>query len=153
MGVFRCIRRIACYWKVDKHPRRRFPTGDDIGGFTSPMVFPFMWVITVILLLHSGLLQLLHASGIAAKRAIKVGVLIIGAGYLAVQALSYYGYLSVSFPHPEEALRAPLDFIGNTRLSPEQTDALRSRVKWIFSRSLPSTAGFGAGLGWGILYG
>ncbi|KAL8444678.1 hypothetical protein Emag_005390 [Eimeria magna] len=87
-----------------------------------------------------------YAAGAIAKSALKFGLVLVGAGYLAVLAMSHYGWLSVNWHKVGESVVGPLTDATTAAVGGENARALRFKIKGLLQRSIPTTAGFAVGL-------
>ncbi|KAL8432368.1 hypothetical protein Efla_006143 [Eimeria flavescens] len=94
-----------------------------------------------------------YATGAAVRSALKFGLLLAGAGYLAVLAMSHYGVMTVNWHKVGETVGGPLNAAGAATVSSDNVRALRSKLKCLLQRSIPSTAGFAFGLAYNLTKG
>ncbi|KAL8275857.1 hypothetical protein Esti_000193 [Eimeria stiedai] len=87
-----------------------------------------------------------YATGAIVKSALKFGLVLVGAGYLAVLAMSHYGWLSVNWHKVGESVVAPLTNATTATVGGENSRALRFKIRGLLQRSIPATAGFAVGL-------
>jgi len=74
----------------------------------------------------------------------------VGSGFIALQTLSYLGYLKVDWRKVERDTTAKLDRDGDGELTSNDLKLVWQEVQDVLSFNLPAGAGFTAGLLWGM---
>lgn len=78
------------------------------------------------------------AAGFALAKIGKLALLGVGLGFILIQMLAYFGYLTVNWQQVEEQV-SPL-------LEPERLEGFWQRVVMVLSNSLPFAGGIAAGM-------
>lgn len=83
--------------------------------------------------------------GVATKRFTKDAMYGIGLGFMALQTLSYFGYVSINWNRVEEDVTKLLDQDGNGKLDKADLQILWNRFQNFMKSGLPNAAGFTTG--------
>ena len=90
------------------------------------------------------------AAGYALKVVGRVAAFGIGSGFIALQTLSYMGYVTVDWRKVERDTVAKLDKDGDGEFTANDVQLAWQDVQKVLAFNLPAGAGFTAGLLWGL---
>lgn len=91
--------------------------------------------------------------GFAAKKTGKVAMVGVGAVFMMLQALSYYGFLTVDYSKLEEYFTSVLDLNKNGKVDGNDVKSLFERAIEAGAIGLPAGSGFAGGAVLGFRYG
>ncbi|GMH77463.1 hypothetical protein TrST_g9209 [Triparma strigata] len=86
-----------------------------------------------------------YCSGYASKQIGKAIALVIGTGFMAVQAAAYSGYLDVKWNKVQEDVTKLVDADGDGKLTQKDVLVYWKKIKHVMTFNLPSSGGFGVG--------
>ncbi|KAI8808804.1 hypothetical protein BJ742DRAFT_807678 [Cladochytrium replicatum] len=92
-------------------------------------------------------------SGFAAKKLAKTGGLIVGLGFMSIQALVYADILKINWPRVESIIIGPLDLDKDGKLTTKDVQVGTARFIHVLTTDMPSAAGFSAAFLMGFRYG
>ncbi|KAJ3130998.1 hypothetical protein HK100_007030 [Physocladia obscura] len=92
-------------------------------------------------------------SGFAVKKIAKGTGLVIGVGFLSLQALSYSGFVKIDWPKIESAIVKRLDADGDGQLTQKDFKLMGLRLIHNLTSDIPSAGGFSAAFFVGFRYG
>ncbi|KAJ3115899.1 hypothetical protein HK098_006833 [Nowakowskiella sp. JEL0407] len=92
-------------------------------------------------------------SGYATKKLAKTGGLIVGLGFMSIQALVYADILKVNWPKIEKWTVSRLDADGDGKLTHKDFQFGAGRFVHLLTTDMPSAAGFTAAFWIGFRYG
>ncbi|OQR99714.1 hypothetical protein ACHHYP_04872 [Achlya hypogyna] len=84
-------------------------------------------------------------SGFALKKVSKVGAVMIGCAFMAMQTASYYGYLDVNYKKLERDITDMLDFNKDGKFDSKDIEAMYKKMMNVLEFSLPAGSGYAAG--------
>lgn len=90
--------------------------------------------------------------GVAAKKLTKDAMYGLGLGFMALQTLSYLGYVSINWGKVEKDITKAIDQNGDGKLDKEDITVLAKKFMDVMKRGLPNAAGFTAGFALGVKY-
>jgi len=85
-------------------------------------------------------------TGIALKRIGKGIAVVIGVGFLALQGLSYYGYVTIDYNKARDDVIKMVDVDGDGKLTSNDFVVFWNEFKRIMTHQLPGYAGFASGV-------
>jgi uncharacterized membrane protein (Fun14 family) len=85
-------------------------------------------------------------AGVAVKRRTKEAAYGLGVGFIVLQALSYYGYISIHWGKVKEDIERAADQDGDGKFDAQDLKILVQRGLKILTHGVPDAAGFTAGL-------
>jgi uncharacterized membrane protein (Fun14 family) len=89
-------------------------------------------------------------SGYAMKKAGKALAVVIGLGFMALQAASSYGYVEVKWQKISDDAKSQVDATGDGKVDVEDVKIWWKKIKVVLTKNLPSNAGFSLGFLYGI---
>ncbi|OQR95574.1 hypothetical protein THRCLA_07750 [Thraustotheca clavata] len=84
-------------------------------------------------------------SGYAMKKVSKIGAIVLGCTFMAMQTASYYGYLDVNYKKLERDFHEMLDLNKDGKVDTKDMDLLYKKTMDVLEFSLPAGSGFAAG--------
>lgn len=92
-------------------------------------------------------------SGYALKKVGKVAAIVLGGGFMALQTLSYSGYVEVDHGKLKKDIEGMMDLNKDGKIDKEDLNKASEDVMEVLSFGLPAGAGFGAGFLFGLKQG
>ncbi|KAJ3031922.1 hypothetical protein HDV00_008093 [Rhizophlyctis rosea] len=92
-------------------------------------------------------------AGFATKKLAKTGGLVIGLGFITLQALSHADILKVNWPRVENLLIGHVDQDGDGKLTGKDVQIATGRLLHNLTQDVPSSTGFAAAFFLGFRYG
>lgn len=89
-------------------------------------------------------------SGYAARCALKTTALLLGAGFVSLQVLQYYGYLTVHWSTVQAQIHQTLDLNRDGQVDSQDLDIAKQHLMRMLTMGLPSVTGFGTGFLFGF---
>ncbi|TPX67229.1 hypothetical protein SpCBS45565_g03890 [Spizellomyces sp. 'palustris'] len=93
------------------------------------------------------------SAGFATKKMAKTGGLVVGIGFMGIQALVHADILKVNWPRVENLLIGKVDQDGDGKLTHKDLQIGVTRLLRNLTTDLPSSAGFAAAFAVGFRYG
>ena len=92
-------------------------------------------------------------TGVASKNATRMAFLYIGSGFIFLQVLAHWGWISIDWKEIERDAVDTLDQDGDNQLTSNDFRILSKKFMKYFAYKLPSAAAFGSGvaIGWKFL--
>lgn len=84
-------------------------------------------------------------SGFAARKAFRVGAVVVGAGFMSLQLLQYYGYITIEWKTIEQELLSRLDLNKDGRVDERDLEIAKQRFMKALTWGLPCAGGFTTG--------
>ena len=92
-------------------------------------------------------------SGYALKKVGKVAAIVLGGGFMALQTLSYSGYVEVDHGKLKKDIEGMMDLNKDGKIDKEDLNKASEDIMEVLSFGLPAGAGFGAGFLFGLKQG
>lgn len=77
---------------------------------------------------------------------------VIGLAFIGLQALSYYGYITIDYKKIKEEATKTVDLDKDGKLTTKDLKYIWAEVKKILTYNLPGAGGFSAGLAMGLYF-
>ncbi|EQC29735.1 hypothetical protein SDRG_12507 [Saprolegnia diclina VS20] len=84
-------------------------------------------------------------SGFALKKVSKVGAVMLGCAFMAMQCASYYGYLDVNYKKLERDITDMLDINKDGKFDSKDVQVMYKKMMDVLEFSLPAGSGYAAG--------
>lgn len=92
-------------------------------------------------------------SGYALKQVGKVAAVVLGAGFIAVQAAVSYGYIQVNWDRVKGDAIKKVDTDGDGKLGADDMKVYSEKLKALLTANLPNSGGFSLGFIYGMKQG
>ena len=89
-------------------------------------------------------------AGVAAKKVTMQVAYMVGVAFIGLQALSYYGYINISWRKVQGDLYSVVDQNSDGKLDAKDLVAFWKNFKRVMTTNLPSSGGFAAGFLFGF---
>jgi uncharacterized membrane protein (Fun14 family) len=88
--------------------------------------------------------------GVAAKRLTKEAMYGVGLGFIALQTLSYFGYVQIQWKRISNDVQSAVDQDGDGKITATDLKILLDRFLNLMTNGLPNAAGFTTGFYVGV---
>eukprot|EP00588_Corethron_pennatum_P008510 CAMPEP_0194266100 /NCGR_PEP_ID=MMETSP0169-20130528/1123_1 /TAXON_ID=218684 /ORGANISM="Corethron pennatum, Strain L29A3" /LENGTH=130 /DNA_ID=CAMNT_0039006711 /DNA_START=106 /DNA_END=501 /DNA_ORIENTATION=+ len=91
-----------------------------------------------------------YCSGAAAKKIGKALAIAVGFAYIAVQSVSYSGYVDVDWVKIQKDIKTQIDLDNDGKITTKDLKLYWLKIKSLLTHKIPSAGGFSAGFLYGL---
>jgi len=86
-----------------------------------------------------------YCSGFALKKVGKVAALVCGAGFMALQGLSYAGYINIDHSKLQKEVEGMMDLNKDGVVDAGDAEVAKDKLMEVLGQGVPAGGGFGVG--------